>query len=245
MSSFPYDLPLKRSGIPGNLESRPPGGDGRFHYSTSKQYSVVSNLGQYANCPQSVCLYTVSGGDQCSQIISCGTAPEHFRVVHESQNITSSPLYCGWQGCGDPVLQRYFIRHIRERHLKHHRHLGHANTDHVKEAQRTRESPGKVPDSGRKKSDEVRDESGKKQEDAQPCNDIVHAEGSKPEWVILPPIGEVEEGIEDPGKEGDTLQIEGSDSGSHTRTESQQGQVGGERESGSAQRFCPYRKKQA
>ncbi|KAI6104505.1 hypothetical protein EDD16DRAFT_263634 [Pisolithus croceorrhizus] len=155
-------------------ESRPPGGDGRFHYSTSKQYSVVSNLGQYANCPQSVCLYTVSGGDQCSQIISCGTAPEHFRVVHESQNITSSPLYCGWQGCGDPVLQRYFIRHIRERHLKHHRHLGvsvgfgflsfvfqisplqHANTDHVKEAQRTRESPGKVPDSGRKKSDEVR-----------------------------------------------------------------------------------------
>ncbi|KAI6124275.1 hypothetical protein EV401DRAFT_1943354, partial [Pisolithus croceorrhizus] len=156
MSSSPYDLPLKKSSIPVNPESRPPGGDGRFHYSISKQYSVVSNLGQYANCPQSICLYTVSGGDQCSQIISCGTAPEHFRIVHESQNITSSPLYCGWQGCGDPVLQCYFIRHIRERHLKHYRHLGHASTDQVKEAQRARESPSKFPDFGRKKSDEVR-----------------------------------------------------------------------------------------
>ncbi|KAI6124273.1 hypothetical protein EV401DRAFT_1194505 [Pisolithus croceorrhizus] len=227
MYPFPRHLPLKQSSIPVNLESHPPGGDGQFHYSTTSQCSI-----SYANCPPSVCLYTGFGGDQCSQTITCTTVPEHFRVAHGIHKLSrSTSLPCNWQGCGQAVMAHNFFRHIRECHLKHRRGLGHANTDQMEEAERKRESPSNFPDSGRKKSDEVRDESGKKQENADPHNDIVHAEGSKSEWVVLPPIGEVDEGLEGPDRARDTLQTEGSDSGSHIRTFFQQGDVGEERES--------------
>ncbi|KAI6135996.1 hypothetical protein F5141DRAFT_1071660 [Pisolithus sp. B1] len=198
-------------------------------YPSSEQHSAVPKSNQFANCPQSVCLYTGSGGDQCSQIINCSTVVEHFRVVHEIPNISSAtPLRCGWQDCGQTLLRSNYIRHIREHHLKHDRRLGHTITDQMGETERMRESPSKIPDVGRKESDDVQGKSGKEREDADPHNDAVHVEGSKSEWVNPPPDSKADKGLEDPGMQSDTLQIERSDSGSHAHT---QEVVGEERES--------------
>lgn len=118
-------------------------------FSTSEQYKTVPNLGQYPNCPQSVCRYAGSGGDQCSQLINCATVPEHFRVAHGVRDMARSSLICcRWQGCEQRVLRHNFIRRIREWHLMHQRLPGHTNISGMEEAQGTRESPSQFPDIG-------------------------------------------------------------------------------------------------
>ncbi|KAI6104510.1 hypothetical protein EDD16DRAFT_263710 [Pisolithus croceorrhizus] len=218
---YPNHSPAHWDPVSLNFESHLLGGDGQCHCSAASKCSISRA------CPPGVCLYTGSGGDQCLQTITCTTVPEHFRVAHGIHKLSGSTLVpCKWQGCKYRVTANDFVRHISQHHLKHRWHFCHANTDQMEWAKRKRESPSNFPDSGRKKSDE--DESGKKQENADPHNDIVHAEGSKSEWVAPPPIDEVDEGLEDPGRARDTLQTEGSNSGSHIRT---QGDVGEERES--------------
>ena len=75
-----------------------------------------------ASCSRAVCRWRdEASGDQCGIPFNCGGVSEHFkdhdiRGIHESEDVL-----CRWEGCFVFGLRKNFVRHVRERHLRHPR----------------------------------------------------------------------------------------------------------------------------
>ncbi|KAI6027102.1 hypothetical protein EDC04DRAFT_3092077 [Pisolithus marmoratus] len=115
--------------------------DGNLEYGvdpvTSAFYALVAavdpiqtannQVNQYNNCPFQLCFYN-QDGNECWELITCGTAPEHFSAVHGIRRMARGvEITCGWQGCECLIRRHNFIRHIREVHLGHGRRVNHQN----------------------------------------------------------------------------------------------------------------------
>ncbi|KAI5980925.1 hypothetical protein EDC04DRAFT_2058537 [Pisolithus marmoratus] len=82
-----------------------------------------SQASKHNNCPPRMCSYD-QGGNECGQLITCGTVPEHFSTVHIKNFAHNIRIACMWRGCGHIVARKNFVRHIREAHLGHERTAG-------------------------------------------------------------------------------------------------------------------------
>ncbi|KAF9228713.1 hypothetical protein BS17DRAFT_772390, partial [Gyrodon lividus] len=83
----------------------------------------------YHLCPKQPCQWWYPDGHVCGQLISCGSAPIHFKKVHGIATIhKSNEVICSWDGCFQGTVRRSnFVRHIREgeTHLGHKRDVDH------------------------------------------------------------------------------------------------------------------------
>ncbi|KAG9311027.1 hypothetical protein JVU11DRAFT_8924 [Chiua virens] len=58
----------------------------------------------------------------CDAQIGCGGVATRFANTHGIRKMEDRTLiYCRWQGCHKWIKRKNFVRHIRERHLKHTR----------------------------------------------------------------------------------------------------------------------------
>ena len=58
----------------------------------------------------------------CGAEISYDTIPTHFRQAHDIKDLQEGvKIYCYWEGCQRWITRKSFVRHVRERHLGHHR----------------------------------------------------------------------------------------------------------------------------
>ncbi|KAF8550213.1 hypothetical protein OG21DRAFT_447367 [Imleria badia] len=75
----------------------------------------------------SPCQWTGEGiSETCGAPITCQSAPAHFGSMHSIRKLREDALiYCWWEGCDKRVKRKYFVRHIRERHLRHLREKKH------------------------------------------------------------------------------------------------------------------------
>ncbi|KAI6022394.1 hypothetical protein BKA83DRAFT_1196241 [Pisolithus microcarpus] len=84
---------------------------------------------QFASCPWTLCLSTDHHGIVCWEPIDCETVPSHFRDKHGFVGLPHyKKLDCQWQGCERQLATQNYMRHVRERHLRHPRNGGHINT---------------------------------------------------------------------------------------------------------------------
>lgn len=82
---------------------------------------------QYENCPPLRCQCLGPNDIVCEQVVTCYSAPEHFRAVHGIKDAARNvPIHCRWVDCNQQVLRHNFLRHVRETHLKHNRNNGHS-----------------------------------------------------------------------------------------------------------------------
>ncbi|KAI6096733.1 hypothetical protein F5141DRAFT_1152051 [Pisolithus sp. B1] len=89
------------------------------------QPAIAQN--QYSNCPSQRCLYW-RDGNECGESITCGTAPEHFRTVHNIKHMSrEDEVVCQWPNCKYDGQKHNFMRHVRQIHMGHMREKGHQN----------------------------------------------------------------------------------------------------------------------
>lgn len=85
-------------------------------------HAVGNQVDEYASCPPIRCLCMGPEGRVCLQYINCGVISAHFKDVHGIKDLTRRCLLdCTWRDCGRQVMRHNYVRHIRERHLKHGR----------------------------------------------------------------------------------------------------------------------------
>ena len=61
----------------------------------------------------------------CGAHITCESVPAHFRGTHGIRKLKADTLIECWWGCHKRVKRKFFVRHIRECHLGHHREKRH------------------------------------------------------------------------------------------------------------------------
>ncbi|KAF8120637.1 hypothetical protein EV363DRAFT_1084705, partial [Boletus edulis] len=54
----------------------------------------------------------------CNVHITSESVPAHFKKFHGINGLNEDiPICCLWEGCSKRLKRKYFVRHIRERHL--------------------------------------------------------------------------------------------------------------------------------
>ncbi|KAF8552545.1 hypothetical protein OG21DRAFT_1511345 [Imleria badia] len=60
--------------------------------------------------------------EACGAEITCESIPSHFANAHHIKNLQEDDqIPCCWEGCQKRIKRKFFVRHVRERHLGHHR----------------------------------------------------------------------------------------------------------------------------
>ncbi|KAI6046761.1 hypothetical protein EDC04DRAFT_2597870 [Pisolithus marmoratus] len=54
---------------------------------TQEAATLEKRTNQYTCCPSTVCLYTDPNGQECLELINCGTTPNHFKNRHGITNM--------------------------------------------------------------------------------------------------------------------------------------------------------------
>ncbi|KAG6376844.1 hypothetical protein JVT61DRAFT_866 [Boletus reticuloceps] len=67
-----------------------------------------------------------ANSEPCGAQIACGDVPAHFKNAHGIKELNEdTQIYCWWEGCQKLVKRKFFVRHVRERHLRHVRKRNH------------------------------------------------------------------------------------------------------------------------
>ncbi|KAL4078790.1 hypothetical protein V8B97DRAFT_1933475 [Scleroderma yunnanense] len=68
------------------------------------------------------CQHPDSNGGLCGTIINCITVAAHFRDGHGLVDLRRKDrVICEWSGCSKKISRHNFVRHVREKHLRHRR----------------------------------------------------------------------------------------------------------------------------